>query len=58
MTWLNKSYDPSGVIEGLRGLTKRGLIVMTPQDDPTDEFRQRYPDRLKAIYSLPKEPHA
>jgi len=53
-TWLNKRRHPEGVRESLRALTNRGLIVMRPMDDPNDEFRKRFPDRLKAMYSIAK----
>lgn len=53
--WLNKSKHPEGIREGLKALTKRGLIVMRPMDDPNDEFRQRFPDWLKAVYHVPKK---
>lgn len=52
--WLNKSKHPEGVREALRALTNRGLIAMTPMDDPADEFRKQFPDRLKAVYSVVK----
>ena len=41
--------------EGLRALVNRGLIVMRPTDDPNDEFRKAFPDRMKAMYSIAKE---
>jgi biotin operon repressor len=53
-TWLGMSRHPEGVRESLRALTNRGLIVMHPQDDPADEFRKAFPDRLKALYSITK----
>ena len=40
--------------EGLRALVNRGLIVMRPTDDPNDEFRKAFPDRMKAMYSIAK----
>lgn len=49
--WMNKSFNPEGVREGLRGLTNRGLIIMRPTDDPPREF----PDRLNAMYSVRRE---
>lgn len=54
-TWLCMRRHPEGVRESLRALTNRGLIVMRPMDDPNDEFRQRFPDRLKAMYSMKKD---
>ena len=27
---------------------------MRPMDDPADEFRRQFPDRLKAMYSICK----
>lgn len=51
-TWLCMRRHPEGVRESLRALVNRGLIVMRPMDDPNDEFRQRFPDRLKAMYSI------
>ena len=53
--WLNKSRHPEGIREGLRALVNRGLIEMFPQDDPLDEFRRMFPDRLKALYSIREE---
>jgi hypothetical protein len=52
--WLNQSRSPEGVRESLRALMNRGLITMRPMDDPTDEFRKAFPDRLKAMYSIRK----
>ena len=40
--------------EGLRALVNRGLIVMRPTDDPNDDFRKAFPDRMKAMYSIAK----
>ena len=54
-TWLNKRSHPEGVRDALRALTNRGLIVMRPMDDPSDEFRRAFPDRLKAMYSVSEE---
>lgn len=56
-TWLGKRLHPEGVRESLRALTNRGLVTMRPMDDPNDEFRKQFPDRLKAMYSirLPKQ---
>jgi hypothetical protein len=54
-TWLGNRSDPSGVRESLRALTNRGLVTMRPMDDPDDEFRRQFPDRLKAMYSIKKE---
>lgn len=51
-TWLCMRRHPEGVRESLRALVNRGLIVMRPMDNPNDEFRQRFPDRLKAMYSI------
>ena len=56
--WLNQSRSPEGVRESLRALTNRGLVTMRPMDDPTDEFRKAFPDRLKAMYSIRKDSHA
>ena len=53
-TWIGKRRDPSGMRESLRGLVNRGLITMRPMDDPNDEHRKRFPDRLKAMYSISK----
>jgi hypothetical protein len=53
-TWLCQRHHPEDVRERLRALTKRGLIVMRPMDDPADEWRKRFPDRLKAMYSMVK----
>ena len=50
--WLNTSAHPEGVRESLRALTNRGLIELHPMDDPNDEFRRQFPDRLKAMYSI------
>lgn len=50
--WLNQSRHPEGVRESLRALVNRGIITMRPMDDPNDEFRQKFPDRLKAMYSI------
>ncbi len=54
-TWLNRRRHPEGVRESLRALVNRGLIVMRPMDDPSDEFRSQFPDRLKAMYSINKD---
>ena len=51
-TWLCKRRHPEGVREGLRALVNRGLITMRPMDDPEDEWRKQFPDRLKAMYSI------
>jgi hypothetical protein len=51
-TWLLKRRNPTGMREVLRSLVNRGLVVMRPMDDPTDEWRQRFPDRMKAMYSI------
>lgn len=53
-TWLLKRRHPEGIREGLRALVNRGLIAMRPMDDPDDEFRKRFPDRLRAMYSVIK----
>lgn len=53
-TWLCMRRHPEGVRESLRALTNRGLITMRPMDDPSDEFRKQFPDRLKAMYSVTK----
>lgn len=52
-TWLGHRLHPEGVRESLRALVNRGLVIMRPMDDPSDEFRRAFPDRLKAMYSLP-----
>lgn len=54
-TWLGMRRHPEGVRESLRALVNRRLIVMRPMDDPKDEFRKQFPDRLKAMYSINKE---
>ena len=54
-TWLLKRGGKDGIREGLKGLERRGLVSMRPVDDPSDEFRQQFPDRMKAMYSLRKE---
>ena len=51
-TWLGMRHHPEGVRESLRALTNRGLVTMRPMDDPNDEFRKQFPDRLKAMYSI------
>ena len=53
-TWLLQRRHPEGVRESLRALVNRGLIVMRPMDDPRDEWRKAFPDRMKAMYSLKK----
>ena len=53
--WLNQSRYPDGVREGLRGLVNRGLVTMRPVDDPNDEWRRAFPDRMKAMYSIAKQ---
>lgn len=52
--WLNQSRSSMAIIEGLRGLVNRGLVTMRPVDDPSDEWRRVFPDRMKAMYSLKK----
>jgi hypothetical protein len=54
-TWLLQRQHPEGIRESLRALVNRGLIVMRPMDDPNDEFRKQFPDRLKAMYSIKGE---
>lgn len=54
-TWLLRRRHPEGITGVLRSLEKRGLISMRPMDDPADWFRRRFPDRMKARYSLKKE---
>lgn len=53
-TWLLQRQYPEGVRESLRALVNRGLIVMRPMDDTSDEWRKAFPDRLKAMYSIAK----
>lgn len=53
--WLNQSRNPEGIREGLRALVNRGMIVMRPTDDPNDDFRKAFPDRMRAMYSIAKE---
>jgi hypothetical protein len=53
-TWLLQRKNPTGVRESLRGLVDRGLITMRPMDDPNDDFRKAFPDRMKAMYSVVK----
>jgi len=54
-TWLLARRHPEDVRESLRALTNRGLIKMRPMDDPDDEHRKQFPDRLKAMYSIVKD---
>jgi len=54
-TWLLRRHSQDGVRESLRSLERRGLITMRPMDDPADEFRQKFPDRMKAMFSIKKE---
>ena len=54
-TWLLRRRNPDGVRTVLRSLENRGLIVMRPMDDPDDEFRKMFPDRMKAMFSIKKE---
>ena len=51
-TWLLRRKHPERIRDGLRALVKRGLITMRPMDDPNDEFRKKFPDYLKAMYSI------
>ena len=51
-TWLLRRKNPDGVRTVLRSLENRGLIVMRPMDDPSDEFRKMFPDRMKAMFSM------
>jgi hypothetical protein len=53
-TWLLQRKNPTGVRESLRGLVNRGLITMRPMDEPNDDFRKAFPDRMKAMYSIVK----
>ena len=53
-TWLLQRQHPECVRESLRGLVNRGLITMRPMDDPNDDFRKAFPDRMKAMYSVVK----
>lgn len=53
-TWLCKRSHPEGVREALRALVNRGLIRLRPMDDPNDDFRKQFPDKLKAMYSIRK----
>ena len=50
-----RSFIQEGIRESLRALVNRGLITMRPTDDPNDEWRKRFPDRLKAMYSIKGE---
>ena len=55
-TWLLRRQSGRGAIRTvLRSLENRGLIVMRPMDDPNDEFRKQFPDRMKAMFSIKKE---
>ena len=54
-TWLGMRRHPEGVRASLGALVNRGLITMRPMDDPGDEFRGQFPDKLKAMYSMAKE---
>ena len=51
-TWLLQRQHPEGIKESLRALVNRDLIVMRPMDDPNDDFRKAFPDRMKAMYSI------
>ena len=53
--WLLRRHHPDGIREALKGLERRGLIHMRPMDDPEDEFRKMFPDRMKAMFSVTKE---
>ena len=52
--WLNQSQYSTAIREGLKALVNRGLVTMRPVDDPADEWRKQFPDRMKAMYSLKK----
>jgi hypothetical protein len=54
-TWLLQRQHPEGIRESLRALVNRGLIVMRPMDDTSDEWSKAFPDRLKAMYSISKQ---
>jgi hypothetical protein len=55
-TWLmRRKHGRDGIRTVLRSLEARGLIVMRSMDDPADEFRQQFPDRMKAMFSIKKE---
>jgi len=55
-TWLmRRHHGQDGIRTVLRSLENRGLITMRPMDDPADEFRQQFPDRMKAMFSIKKE---
>ena len=51
-SWLLRRQHPDGIRSVLLSLQSRGLITMRPTDGPTDEFRRRFPDRLKAMYAI------
>jgi hypothetical protein len=53
-TWLLQRHNPSGVRDSLKALVRRELITMKVMDDPDDEFRKRFPDYMKALYSVKK----
>jgi len=53
-TWLLRRKNSGGIHEVLRTLENRGLIIMRPMDDPKDEFRKQFPDRMKAMFSIAK----
>ena len=54
-TWLLRRKNPDGVRTVLRSLETRGLITMRPMDDPDDEWRKQFPDRMKAMFSVKVE---
>ena len=49
---LARRWNLQGLVETLKCLERRGLIVMRPMDDPNDAHRQRFPNRMKAMYSI------
>jgi hypothetical protein len=51
-TWLLRRRDQQGIRTVLRSLENRGLITMRPMDDPNDEWRKQFPDRMKAMFSV------
>lgn len=47
---LGRRWDLQGLVETLKCLERRGLIVMRPTDEPP----AIYPNRMKAMYSIAK----